>query len=53
MEAEFVQWLREHAPSHPCLRLGLGDDAAILKLGQSPDVVVTTDLLTEGVDYRL
>jgi thiamine-monophosphate kinase len=51
MEAEFVRWLREHIPNHACLRLGLGDDAAILATAGKSDVVVTTDLLTEGVDY--
>jgi thiamine-monophosphate kinase len=53
MEADFVRWLREHVPPHPALRLGLGDDAAVLALGGRSDVVVTTDLLSDGVDFRL
>lgn len=51
MESEFIAWLRTRLPSHPRLRLGLGDDAAVLRLGG--DCVVTTDLLTDGVDFVL
>jgi thiamine-monophosphate kinase len=40
-------------PTHPRAKLGLSDDAAILSLGSRSDVVVTTDLLTDGVDFEL
>lgn len=53
MEAEFSRWLREHVPSHPRLPLGLRDDAALLSMTGRADVVLTTDLLTERVDYHL
>jgi len=53
MEFEFIQWLREHVPLHPSAKLGLRDDAALLSLGELTDVVVTTDLLTDGVDFRV
>ena len=53
METEFVRWLRDRLPESPCLKLGPGDDAAILALSGDPNVVVTTDLLTEGVDFHL
>jgi thiamine-monophosphate kinase len=53
MEAEFIAWLREHLPSHPHLRLGPGDDAAVLKLAADRDIVLATDLLTDGVDFHL
>ncbi|HEV3338929.1 MAG TPA: thiamine-phosphate kinase [Pirellulales bacterium] len=53
METEFLDWLRERLPSHPNLRLGIGDDAAVLDLGMRPECVVTVDLITEGVDFRL
>ncbi len=32
--------------------LGPGDDAAVLRLGPSGTVVLTTDVLVEGVDFR-
>ena len=53
MESEFIAWLRERLPPHPDLRLGIGDDAAILRLAADRDMVVTSDLLTDGVDFHL
>src|SRR6476659_3461678 len=53
MELEFIHWLREHVPADPRAKLGLRDDAALLSLAGNPDVVVTTDLLTDGVDFRV
>jgi thiamine-monophosphate kinase len=53
MESDFIRWLRDRLPPHPSLRVGLGDDAAILRLADRADTVVTTDLLTDGVDFRL
>ncbi len=50
METEFIAWLRAHLPPHPSLRLGLGDDAAVLAPALG-DVVVTTDMLSDGVDF--
>jgi len=52
MEAEFHRWLRAHVPPHPRAPLALGDDAALLAWAAGGDVVVTTDLLSEGVDLR-
>src|SRR3954469_3750684 len=52
MELEFIRWLREHVPDDPRAKLGLRDDAAVLSLGGS-EAIVTTDLLTDGVDFRL
>jgi thiamine-monophosphate kinase len=51
METEFIRWLREHLPQSSRQTVGLGDDGAILSFGRDANVVVTTDLLTEGVDY--
>jgi thiamine-monophosphate kinase len=53
MEADFIDWLREHVPADPRTPLGLTDDAAIITLGDRSNVVVTTDLMTDGVDFRL
>ncbi len=53
METEFLAWLREHLPAHRHLHLGPGDDAAVLSWASGQDVVVTTDLLTDGVDFQL
>lgn len=51
METEFISWLRGRLPPHPRLRLGVGDDAAILQWAQDARCVVTTDMLNDGVDF--
>lgn len=54
MELEIVERLCHRFPNHPAMKLGPGDDAAILEIvGSSPNIVVSTDLLTEGVDFLL
>ena len=53
MELEFVRWLRDRLPAHPNLALGPGDDAAILRLAQRAECVITVDLLTDHVDFEL
>ena len=53
MELEFIQWLREHVPTDPRAQLGLRDDSAVVSLDGRSNVVVTTDLLTDGVDFQV
>lgn len=53
MESALLAWLRERLPAHRCLRLGPGDDAAILRLAHGPECLVTVDLLSDGVDFEL
>ncbi len=53
MEAELIAHLRKRLPSHPLLRLGIGDDAAVLRLADMDDCVLTVDLLTDHVDFEL
>src|SRR6478609_1395606 len=53
MELEFIRWLREHVPEDPRARLGLRDDAALLSPAGGSNIIVTTDLLTDGVDFRV
>ena len=51
MERELIAWLRRRPPQHPLLRLGPGDDAAVLRMGDVDQCVMTVDMLTEGVDF--
>jgi thiamine-monophosphate kinase len=53
MEQQFIAWLRTRLPPHPLLRLGPGDDAAVLRMAGIGECVLTVDLLTEGVDFLL
>ena len=53
MESELIEYFRRRIPSHPRLRLGLGDDAAVLRMDDVGECVMTVDLLTDGVDFEL
>jgi len=53
MESELIAWLRDRLPAGGRLRLGPGDDAAILRLGDRPECVVTVDFIGDGVDFHL
>jgi thiamine-monophosphate kinase len=53
MEQQFIDWLRANLPASPHLSIGVGDDAALLKWAHGRDVVVTTDAVTDGVDFIL
>jgi len=53
VELELVRWLAENLPAHPLLRIGIGDDAAVLRWPTGGDLVVTTDAVTDDVDFIL
>lgn len=52
-EFAYIQWLRERTPPHERVLVGPGDDAALLQLDPSGQCLVTTDMLMDGVDFRL
>ncbi|HID78681.1 MAG TPA: thiamine-monophosphate kinase [Planctomycetaceae bacterium] len=53
MEADLIAHLRKRIPPHRLVRLGPGDDAAVLCLADSADCVLTVDMLSDGVDFRI
>ena len=53
MENDLVRWLHSYARGHKRLVLGLGDDAAVLELAAGQHLVATTDMLMDGVDFRV
>jgi thiamine-monophosphate kinase len=53
MERELLDWLRARLPKSRRTVLGVGDDAAILRPTPSKELIVTTDMLMEGVDFVL
>lgn len=53
MELSFLKWLQPRLADHSQVRVGIGDDAAVLKPTPGRDWVVTTDTLTDGVDFLL
>ena len=50
MEFELINFFRQRIPKYPCVRVGIGDDAAVIDLDLQ-QCVITTDVLMEGVDF--
>ncbi|MCI0359599.1 MAG: AIR synthase related protein, partial [Planctomycetaceae bacterium] len=53
MENDLLRWFHATLPGHEQLVLGAGDDAAVLKLTEGMHLVATTDMLMDGVDFRV
>ena len=53
MESEFIAWLQNRLPGHERLAVGVGDDAALVRLAAGGKVLVSVDVLTDGVDFHL
>jgi thiamine-monophosphate kinase len=53
LERDLVRWLCDHLPAHPRMLVGPGDDAAIMRLSAGANLVATTDMLMDGVDFEL
>ncbi len=51
MEQSFVAWAKMRARRLPQVKLGIGDDAAVLACDGS-DMVITTDSMMEGVHFE-
>src|SRR5262245_53822110 len=52
-EFAFIEWLCKQTPPHPAVIIGPGDDAAALRVSPSGECLVTTDMLLDGVCFRL
>ena len=51
-ERQFVDWLRRRFPSKsPGVAIGLGDDMAMLRGLRDGEVLITVDMLMDGVDF--
>jgi thiamine-monophosphate kinase len=51
-EFAFIDWVRARTAPHPAVPLGIGDDAALLRIGPPGECLMTVDMLMEGVDFR-
>jgi thiamine-monophosphate kinase len=52
-EFVYIDWLRRRTPARADVVVGLGDDAAALRLGTDTVCLVTTDMLMDGTCFRL
>ena len=51
-EGEFVRWLRTlTSKKSPEVKLGIGDDAAMVRIGRRNYLILTADLSVEGVHF--
>jgi thiamine-monophosphate kinase len=53
MERDLVRWFCEQIPSHPRVLIGLGDDAAVLQITERANLVATSDMIMDGIDFEL
>jgi thiamine-monophosphate kinase len=52
-EKALIAQIRRRAKScHPALRIGIGDDAAVLRIPPAHEILVTTDFSLEGIHFR-
>lgn len=52
-ELRFLEWVRRTVdPPGPEVPIGIGDDAALIRLARGSNLVITTDALIEGVHFR-
>ena len=52
-EFAYIRWLRQRTPPDPRVLIGPGDDAAAVQFTPGAACLVTTDMLLEGVCFRL
>src|SRR5262245_19815977 len=52
-EFQFIDWLRRQTARHDDVLVGPGDDAAVLDWTGRQNCLVTTDMLMDGVCFKL
>ncbi|HXG93902.1 MAG TPA: thiamine-phosphate kinase [Blastocatellia bacterium] len=51
-ELEIISWIRKHSRASSGVKVGIGDDAAVIETGGAGDWIVCSDLMVEGVHFR-
>ena len=52
-EFSHIDWVRQRVSRPPWVRLGIGDDAAVVRFSQTADCLVAVDMLMEGVHFTI
>jgi thiamine-monophosphate kinase len=52
-EFDYIAWIRQRVIADSRVPIGIGDDAALVRFSPNRDVIVTTDMLLEGVHFDL
>jgi thiamine-monophosphate kinase len=52
-EFSFIDYLKKKIPNTGRVPVGIGDDAAVLEVGKSKRLVVSTDVIVENVDFKI
>jgi thiamine-monophosphate kinase len=50
-EIRLIERIRRRLPTTPSVRVGIGDDAAVLRLGGRDEMLFASDMLVEGVHF--
>ena len=52
-EFSLIEWIRRQARGSTCVDTGIGDDAAVLRLPEGAQTLVTVDMLLEGTHFQM
>jgi thiamine-monophosphate kinase len=52
-EFELIAWIRDRSHGNEHVRIGIGDDCAVLRLSAGREALLTTDMLMDGRHFRL
>ena len=51
-EFSFIEYLKKKMPKSGRVSVGIGDDAAVLNVAKNKQLVVSTDVIVENIDFR-
>jgi thiamine-monophosphate kinase len=52
-EFAYIRWIQKQLKTSPEVNIPSGDDCAGIKIGRNKTALITTDVIVEGIDFRL